>query len=199
MQIGIEATDGTVHPFNFPGGKPVSWSFKCAVGDPLELTTTWDFGQGFESTSALGSPTYPDAQPFIFVDGAASIGGSAVSITEFTLNYDNALKTDRRFIGNTKAEQLANSRIVLTGDFGFEFDDLTRQGDLADGTLLTDIALTFTQGANTLVINIAEFMYDGEAPEAGPDLTMEKLSWEAYDDGTNPLIEMVYTTTDAAP
>jgi hypothetical protein len=201
MQIGVPAVSGTVHPFNFSGGKVLSWAMKTAIGDPLSLTTTWDFDQSFETSTALATASYGDGDPFIFADGAGTINGAAVNLTSIELDGDNGLTADRRLIGNTKLEPLANAPLMITGTLGFEFENLTREAALVAGTEIDDLILTFTQGADLLVVTIPKLIYgpDGSPEVGGPDVVSQSLAWTALSNDTDPIITIAYTTTDETP
>ena len=62
------------------------------------------------------------AIPLIFVDGAAEIDGTAISIKSFSIEGDNGLIVDRRFIGNTKEEPLRGGELAITGTLEYEFE-----------------------------------------------------------------------------
>ncbi len=203
LQIGRPQIDGTVHPFTYAGVKVAKWKLEAAVDAELKLTVTYD-GATETTATALASKSYAaGAIPLIFVDGAAEIDGTAISIKSFSIEGDNGLIVDRRFIGNTKEEPLRGGELAITGTLEYEFEGLTRHTALVAGTLLTDLVLTFANGANShgLVATIAQMFYTpgGEPNVGGPDIVMESMPWKASNDDTNPIISIDYVTADATP
>lgn len=200
VQIGVPDISGTVRPYNFVGAKVTKFGMECKVGDPLLLTPTWD-AKAFEDTSALASKSYASgAIPLIFVDGAATIDGSSVSIKGFKLDVDQGLKVDRRFIGNAKKEPLPGDELGITGSLDFEFESLARTDDLLAGTIIQDLSLAFTYGSHSLVIAIPEMIYtEGAGDIQESDATQQPMSWKATDDGSAEIMTLTYLSPDSTP
>lgn len=206
-QVGRPSIDGTVHPFNYEGCKVVDWELKAAIDNWLKLGLNID-AQTEQTSTALASASYlSGARPFSFVDGALTIGGSAVSVRGFSIKGANAIKTDRRFIGNTKKEPLCNGEGTIMGELQFEHEALTRHGQLVAGTELANLILTFDTGVAIsggsgnykLVVTIAAFYFlEGPKNVGGPDVITETMQFKAINDGSNPVIKLEYYNTESA-
>jgi hypothetical protein len=205
-QVGRPATDGTVHPFNYEGCKITSWELKADIDDWLKLTLGID-AETEQTATALAAASYvAGAEPFAFSEGAVTINGSAVRVRRFSLKGENALKTDRRFIGNQKREPLANGEWVVSGELEFEFEDLTRHAALVAATQIEDLVITFTTptviaggGPYKLVAAVPGFSWTGGTPKiGGPDVIGEVLQLKALNNGADPVVQLDYHSTDTA-
>lgn len=203
VQIGRPAIDGTIEPFTYAGCKVASWKLEGKVDDAVILTVTWDVSTQVTNT-ALASKSYAaDAIPLIFTDGSATINSAAISIKSFSIEGDNGLAVDRRFIGNTKKEPLQAGELAITGNLEYEFEGLTRHGDLTAGTLLDSLVLTFANGTDSdgFVATIPQMVYmpGGEPTVGGPDIVAESMPWKATDNDTDDIISIAYVTSDSLP
>lgn len=207
IQIGRPDVGGTVRPFTFEGGKIVEWELKCAVDGPLHFIPTFDFENVLTAT-ALASPSYVATQePFIFVEGALTVGGNTVYVRECSIRGNNGLRTDRRNLGNVKREPLAAGIVdYLTGSLACEFEDLTAYAALVAGTQ-AQLVLTFTSPTvipttavpYSLTVTIPKIEYTGETPKVGgPDIVMQNLAFRALYDGVSPIITVAIVTSDTA-
>src|ERR1051325_1808318 len=101
VQVGRPDVAGTVIPYTFNGGKVASWELACAVGEIAKLTLDMVFKDQTTAT-ALASASYTSGLGlFTFVHGAVTIGGSTVSVRTLSLKGDNALATERFFLGGS--------------------------------------------------------------------------------------------------
>ena len=206
LQIGKPAPGGTVHPFTYAGCKVTSWAMKCAVGEALMLTTNLH-ARSLSTGVALASKSYAtDARPFIFVDGAITVGGSAIPVKSVMINGNNGLDVERIFLGSgLTSEPIAAAIADITGELEAEFTALTELTAWAAGTQAA-LVLTFnsarTLGASTyqLTVTIPLIEYTGEVPViGGPQIVPQKLPFKALYDGSNAMITMAYRTSDASP
>lgn len=206
-QFGRPDISGTVQPFNYEGCKVVDWELKAAIDDWLKLGLTID-AETEQTSTALASASYlSGARPFSFVDGALTINGSAISVRGFNIKGANAIKTDRRFMGNVKKEPLCNGEGTVMGELQFEHEALTRHGQLVAGTELTNLVLTFDSGIPIsggsgnyrLVVTVAAFYFlEGPKNVSGPDVIGETMQFKAVNDGSNPVIKCEYYNTESA-
>lgn len=133
---------------------------------------------------------------FHFAQSAITVDGTAVAnIKDFTLTVDNVLKADRYNLGSAgvKATQVINGFRKITGTLTAEFTDTTLVSKFLADTSAA-LALTFTSGAASLSITVSAVKFDGEAPQvAGPEVIDVNFTFEAYDNGTDAPLTIVYT------
>ncbi len=205
IQAGKPDISGTVQPFTFTGCKIVDWELKCALEEALKLALTIDAKTVVTST-ALAAATYTATQEmFIFTEGALTIGGTAISVKNASIKGNNALATDRRFLGNAKKEPLANGLADISGTLEGEFEDLTRYAAFVAGTQ-AQLVLTFTLATEiaagapfTMTVTIPAIEYTGETPKVGgPDIVMQGAPFRALYNGVDPIITIEYVSSDTA-
>lgn len=204
-QVGRPDVGGTARAFTYEGGKVTDWEIKAELDGYLKLVLGCDF-ETVQTGTALATASFATgAEPFDFSEGAVTIGGVTVKVRSFSLKGTNALKTDRRYVGNTKAQPIANGEFTVTGSLAFELEDLTRYAALVAGTEAADLVITFTSptaipsgvGAFKIIISLKAFFYtDGMPNIGGPDVIPEVLQFKALDNGTNPVVQILYSTTD---
>lgn len=200
-QVGVPQYNGTVTPKTL-GGCKIS-SFELGVSNGGFATGRFSVdGASFTTGTALATASYSaTTNLFHFAQGAVTVDGTAVAnIKEFTISVDNNMKADRYNLGaaGVKATQTINGFRKITGTLTAEFDNtalLTKF--LADTS--ASIGMTFTSGADILSITVSAVKFDGEAPQvAGPEAVDINFTFEAYDNGTDAPMTIVYTTADAA-
>ncbi len=206
VQVGKPDITGTVRPFTLAGGKIVTWELKCALDEGLVASTDWDF-KSIVTATALASKSFASgAEQFIFTEGALTLGGGAKSVRSFSLKKTEPLKTDRRFIGNSKLEQLVNGMADISGQLECEFEDLDDYAAIVAGTQAA-LVLTFTTASfitgttpSVLTITVPKIEFMGDTPVVGgPDVLMQPLPFRALYDGSNEPVTVLYQTADATP
>lgn len=206
VQKGLADTGGTVRPFNYLGMKVTQWELQQAIDANLLFRLTFD-GKTVETASALGVASYPAAlTPLSFIDAVITIDTVETCIREFTLTGTRALDVARICLGNSKREPVANGEFVIGGTLGREFEGTAQYDDWIAGA---EAALTATWqygevepgGAPFgLTITIPSLFYTGETPQAnGSEITLQNLPFKATDNGTDPVITLLYATTDLLP
>ena len=133
-------------------------------------------------------------------------GSSVANIKDFTVTVGNTLKGDRFNLGGSgiKAEQVINGFRKISGKLTAEFTDTTLlSAFLADST--TAIVVTFTGSIIALgatekfVITIPAAKFNADTPNvAGPGVVDLSMTFEAYDDGTNQPLTILYQTADSS-
>ena len=200
-QVGVPQYGGTVTPKTI-GGCKIS-SFELGVSNAGIATGRFSVdGASFTTGTSLATASYSSTTNlFHFAQGAVTVDGSSVAnIKDFTLTVDNVIKSDRYNLGaaGVKAEQVINGFRKVSGSITAEFTDtvlLTKF--LADTS--TGLALTFTSGSDVLSITASAVKFDGEAPQVGgPEVIDVNFTFEAYDNGTDAPLTIVYTTTDTS-
>ncbi len=206
VQIGRADVAGTPEPFTYRGGKITKWDLSCALDQILKLKTSWSFAQVATNT-ALAAPSWPSAQePFIFAEGAVTVGGSSKFAKSFRLSGDPKMVTDRRGIGNVMKEPLAGDFTEITGSLGCEFEDLTDWAAAIAGTQQA-LVITFTLATvipttvvpYSLTITCPKVLFTEAKPTVGgAGLIPLELPFRVLDDRTNPPVKFEYVTSDAA-
>lgn len=206
VQKGVPDVSGVVRAFTYPGCKVLDGTIDAALDQNLKLTLTLDAKTETTVTSLAAESLPTGAVPLSFIDGSATIGGSAVTIKAAQITVKDSQNVDRRFIGNTRREPIANGEMDVTGTLTMEFESLAQYALFVAGTEVQNLVLTFAYGDTgasvpfSLVITIASLEYTGETPNVqNSDVIDQPLPFKALFNGTDPLIVVAYTTTDALP
>lgn len=208
-QIGVPQYGGTVTPKTFGGCKVTSWELSAPQGGIVTGKFNIDAASTTTGTS-LASASYASAATnnlFNFSQGAITRNASSIAnVKDFTLTVDNALKTDRFNFGASgiKSEQVIAGFRKISGKMNVEFSDTNLLSDfLADTT--TSLVLTFTGATialgqkELLTITIPAVKFNADTPNvSGPGVIDLAMTFEAYDDGTNEPLTILYQTADSA-
>lgn len=206
VQVVRPGSDNADRMFTYTGGKIPSWELACEVDQILKLTTDWDFKSADVNTSKASASYVATQEPFIFLEGAITVGGTVYPAKSFTLRGDSKLATDRRFVGGLKKEPLANDFTDISGSLSGEFVDLTYYNSALAGTqaalvitftLATVIPTTAVAYSLTATLPLVEFL-EAKPTVGGPGLIMEELPFKALNNGSDPIISLVYVTSDTA-
>ena len=209
-QVGKPDVGGTVRPFNYEGVKITDWTLNCALDEIVTLDLTLD-AETVQTSDALETASYAtNPEPFIFADGGLTWndggGAEAVLARSISITGANALDTDRRYIGNTKGEPIANGEAMITGTIDMEFEDLDQYTEFVNGTegilVLTLTGTTIPSESNPfkIVVTMQNVRWEPQATPvvSGPEIVRQPLPFKAMYDGSNPVIELIYHTTDTA-
>jgi Phage tail tube protein len=206
-QVGVPQYGGTVTPKTVGGAKIQGFELGVAVGGIATGKFTID-AASLTTSTALATASYsPISNLFHFAQGAITVAGSSVAnIKDFTVTVGNTLKADRYNLGASgiKAEQVIGGFRKISGKLTAEFTDTTLLAAfLADTT--TALVLTFTGAtialgqSEKLSITIPAAKFNADTPNVqGPGVVDLSMTFEAYDDGTNQPLTIVYQTADAA-
>ena len=199
IQVGIQDVGGTVRPFTYTGCKIASWEIACSAGEIATMGITI-VGQAESTVIAAATVLYSDSTPFTFVNGAVTIGGTAVPVKQVTLSGDNGLADDRRFLGSRAiSEPLENDLRTFDGSFELEFTDLTQYARYIAGSEHA-MVLAFTAGTQSLTIT-TNVRFDGETPAVGGrEIVPMNLPFKVIAPSTDAAaITAVYVTGDLLP
>lgn len=206
IQKGVPDVTGTVRPFTFPGSKVLEGTLACALDGNLTLAITIDAATVTTGTALAVESLSADAVPLCFIDGGATIDGGDVDIQAFSITIKDAQDVERRFLGNTRKEPIANGEMEITGTLTMEFESLAQYTAFINGAEVEDLLLTFSYGDTGaavpfgLEITIPVLKYTGETPKVGSsEVVRTALPFKALYNGTDPIITIDYTTTDALP
>jgi hypothetical protein len=223
VQKGVmEESTGTIVPFTYNGVKVVDWTIACKVGGIVSLQLNLDAWNEVTTTVLAntayiaGSSVFNFTQGTLLMGGTLSLSGGIVSVSNATavssvtaasVKGTNKISQARYFFGSNgiKAEQIENGYPTLTGQLDAEF--VTQAAMYT--AFATDAPLTLElkfvgpviAGAYnyTLDIIIPRLYLDGESPKvSGPDVVKQTCGFTALDDQINPVVQIGYTTSDAA-
>jgi hypothetical protein len=190
----------TNQAFTFAGGKINSWTLSNSVEGMLVAELECDFNSA-STAVALATASYPTSMTNLsWAGGVISVGGSAIDVKEFSLEVNNNLDVNRRFIrGNTARKEPTTGQAELSFSLEAEFDALTQYNRFVSTTLAglqAQIIATWTSGTSSLAVTIplAEFDSLEFAGELGA--INQSLSGSAGS-GAASVCTLVYTTTDA--
>lgn len=206
-QVGVPQYGGTVTAKTVTGCKISGFEISVANGDIAKGKFTVD-AAGFTTSTSLATASYPlSGSVFHFAQGAVTLDGSAIAnIRDFTVTVGNTLKTDRFNLGaaGIKSEQILNGFRTISGSMTAEFTDTTLLAKfLADTTASIVVTLTGAtiSGAYTdkLTITIPACKFNADTPNvSGPGTVDLAMSFDAYDDGTNAPLTIVFQTNESA-
>ncbi len=224
-QAGRPFTTGTIQQANYRGLKVLDWTINVAAGSIATLELNLDGWDEDTSTSYAAASFVTNSYVASFEQAVLKIGGTASTslgvtsvsgnaqptgiVYNFSIKGTNTLKTDRFNLGSqTKAEQLVNDwrtyEIELDCDYATLADFYTQfQADTA-----TPLQLTFTSTAlagtaipykiDLIVPSLS--INDAPVSVEGPDILMQKIKARALQDdsGTNPVLQLQYTSSDTS-
>ena len=201
-----ESTTGTiVSPvYAAATAQPLPFSFADASAFLLGTTAT--------TTTATGTGTGATGQ--CTITGTSSISHIVKGIT---ISGETPVASARYGLGSSgfKAAQLQNGFPMITGTLDTEFTNLTEFYNKFNSNTTACLQLDFThynQGVDAagatggtgvnpfrmqLVFPMVKFK-TAQVSLNGPDLLSEKVSFQAYDDGANPPMQVKIVTTDVA-
>ena len=215
LQANVPLHPGdTAQPCTFLGCKLAKWKLELSVDGHFLFSGEIDFGD-YTTATALATASYPSAmQPYVDVDGSATIGGSAVPLTAFALEVDPGLNLDRYHIRGsaTKSEPTHNKMEEGKVTLGCDFSALTQHNRVRAANAaaaqaavvltLTDADTGVTIGTATqpsLVLTIPVCAFDdisGLTVDDGNDRIVTLSGTVEYDDSNSP-ITILYTSADA--
>lgn len=221
IQVGRpEPSTGTVRPFTFRGCKITEWEFTLSDNDVANLKLSID-SMDESTVTALTAASYTAANLFGFQQATLKLGGTvatatgltavtsgtavATVITSISIKGTSPLATERYGIGNggVKSEALENDIPTISGSLKAEFNkaelyDVFKAGTAVAMELVLTGAAIGASGSNDTLSFICPAIIFKEAPPTvdGPGVVMMDVSWEAYHDGTNPVIQLMSISAD---
>jgi hypothetical protein len=174
----------------------------------------WDF-QGVTEAQALAVPTYSVAGLSPFHGGQMNVKlgtfGAEASITGVTAvdcKIERPQATERFYASSggspaTKVEPITNDYLKITGsvtvDFVTKADFADRFASDASTSMILEWVGPVIAGANkqTFRITLPGTFMDTDTPQiAGRDLVNTQFQFTSQYDGTNPLVQIQYMSTD---
>lgn len=208
-QKGVEKDDGTVQAFSYTGVKIAGWTLGITVDQILQLSLDVD-ARAEVTSEALGSATFPASCSFFhFQQGSLEVDDVAIAtVSSAEITGSNSFDTERYFLGSggLKGEQREQDFRDVGGTLTADFENITDFYNNFTGDTSMKLELIFVGDTisgtynDELHITINDVRFTGETPKIdGPDVAVQNVPFEAYDDGTNDVISILYRTTDATP
>ena len=208
MQVAIpQSPDAVVRTKTVTGAKITKCTMSAQLGGLVKLAMDV-IAKQLDDSTALAVPSFAAGrQPYVYSQGALTIGGVANVVKSFEFAWDNKLDPERRGIGApSRREAIAINFLEPTGKLDAEFESLANFDAFLAGTLAT-LVLTFTGGtipttANPykLTLTIPKIYFTGEAPQvSGPAIVRQNLQFAALWDGSAAPFTLALNTDDIAP
>lgn len=224
VQVGRpEPASGTVRPHTYAGCKVSGWEFSLADNAVPKLKLTVD-GRSESTATALataayaaGATVFDFSQAVLKLGGTASTssglttvtGGTAVAtvVKEISVKGEAPKAAERFGIGSggLKSEQLENDTPTLTGTLAAEFSKAELYDPFqANTTMPLELVLTggvigATVQNYLLSILIPAIKLKSAKPTVtGPDIVAMSTDFEAYSDETNPVVQIMIQSDEAA-
>jgi hypothetical protein len=212
FQSGVPDLGGTVRPYTFLGSKITAIEFSCGVDQALTMSITVDSRDVTESET-LAAPSYATGvNVFHFGQMGLKLGtydseAAVDGVRSMTLRIERGSRTDRYYANaaGLKAEPIINDWAVVSGsvevDYVTKADFADRFRDDSSTALVWEfigptIESTYKE---TFRVRVPMIFMDGETPTVqGPDVVTTTYPWVAAEDGTNALVQVLYTSTDTA-
>lgn len=207
-QKGVEANDGTVFAFTYPGSKIQALDFSLGPDEVLQLAVDFLARQEVTSTSlASASYTAPDvyhyAQGTVLVDDVTN--SNVISFS--SVRYANNLPTDRLFkLGNAglMVEPLNRPRDTLGGSLRIEFEDRDQFYEAFAADTSVEIRLDFIGDAidstynNELKLTLADCRFEGETPQVpDTDVIVVDVPFTAWDPSSGDAFTIEYQNSES--
>lgn len=199
------AASPTIDAYTYHGGKLTGWDLELEAGGILLFTPQMQFEE-MDTTTALGTPSYPTAEPLIFCGGDVTIGGSSVNARKVKLSAGRSLTVEDRRVRATCAqvEPREDGERTYSVEVELDYDNRTQQARVESLTNAGSIAaVNFSAQGQTLVgatakpslsVAMATVMFMGDPVTiSGPSGIRQVLKGEVLD--TEPVI--TYVTLDA--
>ena len=222
VQVLRPDENDVLQPWTYEGGKVTGFEFGNQIDQTLRCTLNMDFEKesnpdapaGVYAATALQALTLPTGSNiFNWQQGSITIGGSSVEIAELSISVDNALNTDRYFIGSTsiKSEPKQDGKRQIEWSFRTPYTNNNFWEKVSSATVAGSYAtlsatwtgLVSIPGTTsplypciTLDIPVARFDEGGPNVE-GPSMLEQSFSGKGLYDGTTSALTITYKTQDA--
>lgn len=205
------AAGATNQPFTWSGGKVAKWELSCEAEGELTLKADLVFAD--ESTAtALATASYPaSAECLTWVQAKATIGGTDIPVTKWSVSCDNKLKTDRLYLreNTRRREPVEEDHREITVELECDWDDLSHYDRFASATQAgLSAAFVLTAKANTVIgastypgvtITMPAVSFDEVGANVdGAAMMQQSVKGLALDAGAGA-ISVAYVSADATP
>lgn len=178
------ANVGTGSAFKYMGCNISKLTLTQKMEEPLEITCDI-IGQDWGVLN-VETPTFPTVALLDYSQlGTFTVGGSTFVISDFEVSVENALVSDRYYLGADKVRGLGRSGPrKVSGSFTKEFESLTEY-NLFRNLTSSAIVATWTSGSTSLSLSLPNcYLQTGEPSisDAGP--IKQKFEFEAIRSST---------------
>lgn len=207
LQKGVEANDGTVFAFTYPGSKVRALDFSIDPDGVLQMATEFLSRQEV-TTTALASASYTAPDVYHYAQGTLLVDDVTNSnvISVGSVRYQNNFPTDRLFkMGNSglMSEPINRPRDVISGNVRIEFENLTDFHNAFAGDTSLELRLDFIGDAidntynNELKFTIADVRFEGDTPQvADTDVVVVDVPFTAWDPASGDAFTIEYQNTE---
>lgn len=201
-------TGSNLGVFSYSGGRVLSLGFSCAVDEILRLSASMDF-QKVVTTEAAGTPSFANTGLFHWGQGALLVDAGSVTalVTSVALTINNNLAVNRRGLGSGlyKSQPVDEDHPAVSGQLTAEFENTTDFYAAFMADTQKDLKLTFTgdviAGAfsEKIEIDLDDVRFDGGTPVvSGPGIVAVNVPFTVLWDGTDPTVQLAYTSVDVS-
>lgn len=170
IQIAKPDEAGTIRVHEYQGCQCTGWQLTSKVNEFVKLQLSI-YGMNEDRSQTLASASYPATwNPFTFISGTLSLGGSAYEMDDITLNGDNGLLVARHahkaanpaFPRQSRESGWRQAGGVINGDY---FSN-TAYDRFVNGTEAA-VSLAFSDGASAQLTIAGNARFDGTTPNVG--------------------------------
>jgi hypothetical protein len=181
-QVGRPSIDGVVHARTFGGVKIPSAEITAAASENAQLNATVSAASE-TGAEALAAASYTAAwEPFVYTEGAVTIGGTAVTVDSFSISIENALRTDRKAIGSpTITKQLGNGLRDITISLEMDFESLEMYNHFLNDDALT-LVLALDNGTDSFTVTAKGYLSGSSPTLSGPEILKQPVEFVAESD-----------------
>lgn len=178
-----------VNTYTAKGGKITSWELNLERGSIPRVNLGMDFTDLVDDVTGT-SPSYSSHALWTPDDTSITVDSTEVAgILSLSLSAGNPREI-RRYVSGA-ASSVETGYRTMTGTLRYDFGGTTFW-DLFDADTLSDWALVFSAGGDSLTVTLQDVHVTGEAPKVGgPGPVEQSVSFEVLYDGTNSPVTIV--------
>lgn len=201
----VAELDGDLAEVDLLGCKLIDIGLSISPKGNVPLKSNWDY-KTLSTGAASVTPAYPTS-PYIYrdTDVTTTVGGTDACQRSVDFTIPTGAKIDRDMIcAGGREEPVVMGRVQPTGTLSPDFIGVGALDDWLAGTptsLVVYIEGPLIEGSlyNFIRVTFPVIRYTGDAYERALDSpTNQPLSWQAFDNGTDPLWKVEIQTTDTA-
>jgi hypothetical protein len=208
LQKGVEANDGDVFAFTYPGSKIQAFEFGIDSDAVLQLAVDYLSRQEV-TTTALAAASYAAPDVFHYAQGTVLVddvtNGNVISFS--SVRYQNNFPIDRLFkLGSSglMSEPINRPRDVISGNVRIEFEDLDDFHNAFAADTSTELRFDFVGDliddtfANFLKLTVADARFEGDTPQIpDTDVIVVDVPFTAWDPASGSAFTLEYQNTES--